>query len=186
MIRPDKSCIRIGQGGVKVIALVQDDRGRPAENSQVTLTVTPVAGPGKAETLPMSPRPGEKLFEAEYKPTRDGRFKLEAVALDAAGQRLGADSQQLIVMPLSAETDRLGRNDALLEMLADKTRGQKVDISGLPDLIDHIVQLMKDRGQLDEPAGASITPLFNFPILFVAFVALLTTEWLLRRQWHLR
>ena len=186
MIRPDKSCIRIGQSGVKVIALVQDDRGRPAENAQVTLTVTPVAGPGKAETLPMSPRTGEKLFEAEYKPTRDGRFTLEAVALDAAAQRLGADSQQLIVMPFSAETDRLGRNDALLEMLADKTRGQKVDISGLPDLIDHIVQRMKDRGQLDEPAGASITPLFNFPILFVAFVALLTAEWLLRRQWHLR
>jgi hypothetical protein len=61
-----------------------------------------------------------------------------------------------------------------------------VDISGLPDLIDKIVQRMKDRGQLDEPAGASITPLFNFPILFVAFVALLTTEWLLRRRWHLR
>ena len=186
MIRPDKSCIRIGQGGVKVIALVQDDRGRPAENSQVTPTVTPVAPPGKAETLPMSPRTGEKLFEAEYKPARDGKFKLEAVAIDAAGQRLGSDAQQLIVMPFSAEADRLGRNDALLEMLAEKTRGQKVDISGLPDLIDHIVQRMKDRGQLDEPAGASITPLFNFPVLFVAFVALLTTEWLLRRQWHLR
>jgi len=186
MIRPDKSFIRIGQGNVKVIALVQDDRGRPAENSQVTLTVTPVSSAGKAETLPMSPRAGEKLFEAEYAPTRDGRFKLEAVAIDAAAQRLGADAQQLIVMPFSAETDRLGRNDALLEMLAEKTRGQKVDISGLPDLIDHIVQRMKDRGQLDEPAAASITPLFNFPVLFVAFVALLTTEWLLRRQWHLR
>jgi len=186
MIRPDKNCIRIGQGTVKVIALVQDDRGRQAENSQVTLTVTPTAGEGKPETLPMSPRTGEKLFEAEYKPTRDGRFKLEAVALDAAGRRLGADAQQLIVMPFSAETDRLGRNDGLLEMLAEKTRGRKVDISGLPDLIDHIVQRMKDRGQLDEPAAASITPLFNFPLLFIAFVVLLTAEWILRRQWHLR
>ncbi len=186
MIRPDRSCIRIGQGKVKIVALVQDDRGRPAENSQVTLTVTPAAGAGKAETLPMSPRTGEKLFEAEYTPTRDGKFKMEAVAMDTAGQRLGADAQQLIVLPFSAETDRLGRNDALLDMLAEKTRGQKVDISGLPDLIDRIVQRMKDRGQLDEPAGASITPLFNFPILFLAFVALLTTEWLLRRQWHMR
>jgi uncharacterized membrane protein len=186
MIRPDKSFIRIGQGGVKVVALVQDDRGRPAENSQVTLTITPAAGAGNPETLPMSPRAGEKLFEAEYTPTRDGRFKLEAVAVDAAAQRLGADSQQLIVMPFSAEADRLGRNDGLLEMLADKTRGRKVDISGLPDLIDSIVRRMKDRGQLDEPAAASITPLFNFPVLFIAFVALLTTEWLLRRQWHLR
>jgi uncharacterized membrane protein len=186
MIRPDKSCIRIGQGNVKVIALVQDDRGRPAQNSQVTLTVTPVAPPGKAETLPMSPRTGEKLFEAEYTPTRDGTFKLEAVAIDDAARRLGEDAQQLVVLPFSAETDRLGRNDALLEMLADKTRGRKLDISGLPDLIDGIVQRLKDRGQLDEPAAASITPLFNFPILFVTFVALLTTEWLLRRQWHLR
>ena len=107
-------------------------------------------------------------------------------ATDAAGQRLGADSQPLIVAELSKEMDRLGRDDALLEMLADKTRGRKVDISALPDLIDQIVQRLAGRGQLNQPEPAAITPLFNFPILFIAFVGLLTGEWLLRRRWHLR
>ena len=186
MIRPDRSFCRVGQGPVKVLAQVQDDRGRPAENAQVMLTATPQTGQGKAEMLPMSPRPGERLFEVDFSPVRDGKYKLEVIATDSAGQRLGADSQPLIVAPLSKETDRLGRDDALLEILADKTRGRKVDISALPDLIDQIVQRMTGRGQLNQPEPATITPLFNFPILFLAFVGLLTTEWLLRKRWHLR
>ena len=186
MIRPDKSFFRVGPGSVKVLAQVQDDKGKPAENAQVMLTATPQDPQGRAETLPLSPRPGERLFEGSYTPARDGKYTLEVTATDAAGRKIGADSQPLIVAAMSKETDRLGRDDALLEMLADKTRGRKVDISALPDLIDQIVRRMTGLGQLHQPQPPTITPLFNFPILFLAFVGLLTTEWLLRRRWHLR
>ena len=186
MIRPDKSFFRLGPGSVKVLAQVQDDRGRPAENAQVTLTATTQGPGGKAETIPMSPRPGERLFEAGFTPARDGKYKLEVTATDATGRQIGADAQPLIVAPMSKETDRLGRDDALLEMLADKTRGRKVDISALPDLLDQIVRRMTGLGKLHKPQPPTITPLFNFPLLFLAFVGLLTTEWLLRRRWHLR
>jgi len=186
MIRPDRSFIRIGQGSVKVLALVQDDRGRPATSAQVTLSVTPPGADKPIDTLPMTARGGERLFEAQYTPVKAGRFMLEASATDATGQKLGSDSQRLIVMPFSAESDRLGRNDALLESLAEKTGGRKVDLPALPDLIDSIVENLAARGKIEPHHQASITPLFNFPLLFILFVALLTTEWLLRRQWHLR
>ena len=170
---------------VNLPVLVLNQSYEPLNVCQVRRAVVLVYQ-GKAEMLPMSPRPGERLFEVDFSPVRDGKYKLEVIATDSAGQRLGADSQPLIVAPLSKETDRLGRDDALLEILADKTRGRKVDISALPDLIDQIVQRMTGRGQLNQPEPATITPLFNFPILFLAFVGLLTTEWLLRKRWHLR
>jgi hypothetical protein len=89
-------------------------------------------------------------------------------------------------VPFSKEMDRLGRNDALLQLLADRTDGRKVDISGLPDLIDQIVQRQKAKTGGDKADEGDVVKLFNFPALFLAFVALLTCEWLLRRRWHLR
>ncbi|MGB2822146.1 MAG: glutamine amidotransferase, partial [Phycisphaerae bacterium] len=186
VMRLDRTYQRIGQGPVKVLARVQDEKGRPADNAQVSCTVTPADGKGKAENLSLSPRMGDRLFETEYRPPGEGKYKLEVAALDSAGSRLGSDQQDLIVVPYSKEMDRLARNDALLELVADKTDGRKVEISGLPDLIDQIVQRQKAKGKLDAADQAEVYPLFDFTTLFIIFIALLTGEWLLRRRWNLR
>jgi uncharacterized membrane protein len=186
VMRLDKTYVRAGQGPVKVLARVQDEKGRPAENAVITCTVAPADGKGKPETLSLSPRVGDRLFEGEFRPQREAKYKLQVAASDAAGAKLGADEQTLIVVPFSKEMDRLGRNDALLQLLADRTDGRKVDISGLPDLIDQIVQRQKAKTGGDKADEGDVVKLFNFPALFLAFVALLTCEWLLRRRWHLR
>ena len=186
VMRLDRTYLRVGQSDMKVLARVQDDKGRPAESAQVSCTLTPLDGGGKAETLPLSPRMGDRLFEGEARPVKEGKYKVEVIALDSAGARLGSDAQQITVVPYSKEMDRLGRNDALLQLLADRTDGRKVDISGLPDLIDQIVQRQKAKGRLDDTEQAEVFRLFNFPALFGAFIVLLTLEWLLRRRWHLR
>jgi len=185
VMRLDKTYLRAGQGPVKVLARVQDEKGRPAESAQVACTVTALDGKSKPEAITLTPRMGDRLFEAEFRPQREAKYKLQVTALDAAGARLGTDEQALAVVPFSKETDRLGRNDALLQLLADRTDGRKVDISGLPDLIDQIVQRQKAKSGPDTRDEGSVIKLHNSTILFLAFVALLTGEWLLRRRWHL-
>jgi uncharacterized membrane protein len=186
VMRLDKTYQRVGQGPVKVLARVQDEKGRLAEDAQVSCTVTPIDGKGKPESLPLSPRMGDRLFEAECRPPGEGRYRIEVAALDSAGSRLGSDQQELIVVPYSKEMDRLARNDALLELVADRTDGRKVEISGLPDLIDQIVQRQKAKGKPDAADEAEVYRLFDFTTLFIIFIALLTGEWLLRRRWNLR
>jgi uncharacterized membrane protein len=186
VIRLDRTYLRVGQGPVKVLARVQDDKGRPADSAQVSCTLTPLAGEAKAETMPMSPRMGDRLFEAELRPPREGKYKVAVAALDGAGSPLGGDEQALLVVPYSKEMDRLGRNDGLLQLLADRSDGRRVELAGLPDLIDQIVRRQRDKGSLDEAPEGEVYRLFDFPLLFFAFVVLLTGEWLLRRHWHLR
>ena len=186
VMRLDKTYLRVGQGPVKLLARVQDDKGRPPDSAQVSCTLTPLDGAATPETLPLSPRMGDRLFEAELRPPREGKYKVAVTALDAAGSSLGSDEQTLLVVPFSKEMERLGRNDGLLQLIADRTDGRKADISGLPDLIDQIVQRQKAKGKLDAGEQAEVYPLFDFPLLFFVFIALLTGEWLLRRHWHLR
>jgi len=186
VMRLDKTYQRIGQGPVKILARVQDEKGRPPDNAQVSCTITPADGKSKAETLSLSPRLGDRLFETSFRPPREATYKIEVTAVDAAGSALGSDRQDLMVVPYSKEMDRLARNDALLQLVADKTDGRKVDISGLPDLIDQIVQRQKAKGTLDAGDEADVYPLFDFTTLFIVFIVLLTGEWLLRRRWNLR
>ncbi|MCD6303677.1 MAG: hypothetical protein J7M21_01800, partial [Planctomycetes bacterium] len=185
-MRLDKTYVRIGQGPVKVLARVQDEKGRPAADAQVACSAVPLGG-GKAENFTLSPRMGDRLFQGEFRPSRPGKYTLKVTALDSAGAALGTDELTLTVAAFSKETDRLARNDALLQLLADRTDGRKVDIAGLPDLVDQIIRRQQARARLDgRAAEGRIVRLFDFPLLFVAFVALLTGEWILRRRWHLR
>ncbi len=186
VIRPARTHVRVGQEPVEVLARVQDEKGRPADNAQVSLTITPEGRSGEAETIPMSPRMGDRLYRAEFRPRREGTVRLEASALDSAGARLGSDAQDVQVVPFSKETDRLARNDGLLELLAERTDGRMVTISGLPDLVDQILQRRRAKGDVGDVDRAEVVRLYHFPLLFVAFIALVTGEWLLRRRWHLR
>jgi hypothetical protein len=90
----------------------------------------------------------------------------------------------LTVAPHSAEMDQLARNESLLQTIADQTRGRYADLAGLPEIVDQIIDRQKGR-----MAGVPKTDsyrLYDFTVLFLVFVALLTGEWLLRRHWQLQ
>jgi hypothetical protein len=84
---------------------------------------------------------------------------------------------------LTTEMDTLARNEATLRMIAARTGGRYADVSGLPEVIDQIIDRQKALAA-PAPKGA-IRQLYNFPLLFLVFVGLLTGEWLLRRNWQL-
>jgi uncharacterized membrane protein len=186
VLRLDRTYVRAGDDPVKILCRVQDDKGRPADNAQVSVEIAPAAGGAKGDALPLSPRMGDRLFEGEHRPSKEGTYRVTATARDAAGAALGSDELTLTVAAYSTETDRLARNDALMQLVADRSAGRAVDLAALPDLIDQIARRAKSRAGAPGGREGRIVTLHNFTFLFLAFVTLLTAEWLLRRQWHLR
>ena len=83
-----------------------------------------------------------------------------------------------------AEMQTLARNDRLLRQIAERTGGQYDNVAGLPDLVDEI--LAAYRRVAGEPVKPHLARMYNFPLLFVIFVAAVTAEWVLRRRWQLR
>ena len=167
---------------VNLLVRVQDAKGLAPQSAQVTVAVTDAAGAVAKEEIPMSSN-GRGVFDGLYRPKKDGLFKLTAVAVDEAKGFLGSDELPLRVDQHLLEMDRLSRSDVALQLIAAKSGGMYADLSGLPDLIDRIVERQKSHATAAAPA--QVVYLYNFTLLFVAFAAFLTGEWLLRRSWQL-
>lgn len=186
VMRLDRQYTRVGSS-VRIVARVRDERARTPRTANVSATVGPADGRGSVETVPLSYRPGSELFEADFTPKRQGRFVVAVLATDGQGALIGGEGPArqlpLVVAPQSAETERLARNDALLQQIADRSGGRFVRLSALPDLVDRLIE----RGKVLAGPVPQVTiyRLYNFVVLFVAFAVLITAEWLLRRNWQL-
>ena len=186
LLRLDRSYLKTGDD-LRITARVQDAKGRATASAQVNCAIQPVAGARGDETgpesVPLAPTMAGGIFRGQFRTHKEGKYLVKVTATDEGGNKIGDDALGLTVAPHSKEMDRLARQDVTLQLLADRSDGRFRDLAALPDLLDYIVKLQKDRvGLALEPR---LVPLFNFPLLFLAFVALLTTEWMLRRSWQL-
>ncbi len=182
VLRMDSPYVQAGKG-VRVLVRVQDDKGRASDTANVLCSLTP-AGGGEAESFNMVSRKSGGMFEVNLERLKEGKYVLRADARNQENQSLGFDEMNLIVAPHSAELDQLARNESLLQTISEQTRGRYADIAGLPEIIDQIIDRQKGR-----MAGIPKTDsyrLYDFTLLFLVFVALLTGEWLLRRRWQLQ
>ncbi|MBL7132531.1 MAG: hypothetical protein ISS78_00400 [Phycisphaerae bacterium] len=179
--RLDRSYMLVNQS-VTIRARVQDQKGLPGQTSQVTCTIAPADKAAKGHDLPLGNR-GGGLFDAEFTPKRSGKFRLTISAVDPTGQKLGTDELSLTVAPYLAEAERLARNTNLLRAIAVVSEGRYADLAGLPEIIDQIIDRHK---KLAAPLPPPETyRLYNFWLLFLAFAAFMTGEWMLRRNWQL-
>ena len=182
LLRLEKSYCRLGRG-VKISAFVQGVAGQPSSDAQVVCKVRPVKNSQPAASVTLLPAAGPGVYSARFSPSSPGDFLLELTARDAAGKLLGRDELPLKVFPRSKELEDVARNDALLAQLAKASTGQLAELAALPDVLDIVIAR---AGKIAKPsARPTATRLYNFPILFVLFVALLTAEWLLRRKWQM-
>ena len=173
---------------VRLRAVVHGVENAQAGQAEVNLTVLDHRGNIVANTQLM-PTQDAGTYETLYRPEKAGRFKLQVLAVDKAGKELGRDELPLTVATHTAETDRTARDRKTLTAIADETGGQNADIKQLPELVDSII----DRHKKANPTPPlRIVKLFyffgdnsGFTALFLALVALLTTEWMLRRRWQL-
>ena len=182
MARLDKEYVELGEE-VKLTGQVKDASGLAAVQASAVATLNDDPNnPGEEVKLMATAVAG--VYEAAHRPKRSGKFTVTVSATDSAGAALGKDQLALAVAPHSKENEQLARDSASLRAIADRYHGRYTELSALPDVVDEIIQ----QSQLHR---APSTPtrqidLYNFTLLFLVFVGLLTAEWLLRRNWQLR
>ena len=188
LARIDNACIRQGEE-LKITAQVKGDDAQPDRDASVTAVLQPEqpkeGGPA-SQQVALSPSASDGIYEASCRPAGSGKYAVIITATDKQGKTLGTDRLRLVVAPRSNEMDRLARDDALLQYIADAhDRGGKYsELSALPDVVD---KLIREKQALMSPAPpAKQYSLYNFTMLFMLFVSLLTAEWILRRNWQLQ
>ena len=127
---------------------------------------------------------GDGLYQAKHSPARSGAFTVTFAAADKAGAPLGEDKLSVTVAPRSAETDQLARDAKTLQAIAAASNGRYADLAELPAIVNELIG--RRRAALAPAIPARRYSLYNFAVLFLVFVALLTAEWLLRRRWQLQ
>ena len=190
VLRTSSPCLR-AQDELSIGALVQDRQGRPALASgaagkglAVRCRIARADGIGEKQTLDLDPTGEPGVFAGKWSAAREGSWRLELSAVDEAGP-LGADELPLFVTGPLPEMDNLARDERTLRRLADAKEGRLVELNELEALVTALIERGKQVAAPPDKAGG-IHRLYHFPALFLAFVATITCEWLLRRRWQLR
>ena len=189
MLRLDRTYLERG-GTVAVSAMVLDQREQGASEMKVFAHIIP----DDATQAPRDPEPMVLASDALYRvsnnwlqnnlPT-EGGYTIKITARDAANTELASDEIKVTMAPHLREMDRVDCDTAALDEMASRSGGIFRDSIRLPELLD---EMQRRRNLIDAGSGRRNldTPLYNFPMLFIAFAGLLTTEWLLRRKWQLQ
>ncbi|MBL7220518.1 MAG: hypothetical protein ISS69_10420 [Phycisphaerae bacterium] len=184
VLRMDRSYAEAGQP-TKFSARVLDAGNKTDSTATVSCLVTPITGDGTKRNLALVYKAGTGLFEYDaFHMGLAGKYKVAVTAVDnRTSKTIGSDEMTLTVEAHSQETDRLSLNAILLGRVAGAHNGQYAELPGLNDAITQLIS----RGQALAGEGPAITThrLYNFTLLFLVFVGLLTTEWILRRNWQL-
>ncbi|HTW21950.1 MAG TPA: glutamine amidotransferase [Candidatus Baltobacteraceae bacterium] len=162
-------------GHVKLSADVRDKQYLPAPDATVEAHVL---GPGGlAATIEMTPVPDAPgTFQADWNAEKPGSYLTEVIA-QRGGQEIGRDVLTFQRMDGVAENFHTEQNRDLLEKLAQQTGGNYWKPDELPKLPGEIAY---------SEAGITVRdtkPLWDMPAIFLLILALLFTEWLLRRKW---
>jgi hypothetical protein len=162
-------------GRIKFTAQVRDVDYLPAPDATVQAHVM---GPGGlAATVDMTPAPDSPgTFQADWNADQPGSYLAEIVA-QRGGQDIGRDVVTFERMDGVAENFHTGQNRALLEQLASETGGSYWRPQNLSKLASEIPY---------SQAGITVRdtkPLWTLPAVFLVILALLFSEWLLRRKW---
>jgi hypothetical protein len=182
ILRLDRTYAYLGEGQIAITTRVRDKEGQPAGGAQASVTVTPEGG-GKTERIPLAATAAPGVLKASWRPSKEGHYTIQLSAKDSRGAALGTDKLGVRIIRQNTELQHLACDDKFMRELARVSGGIFGEIDSLPDLLDRIQQQHQGNRREVKP---QMYRLFNFPALFLLFVALLTVEWLLRRYWQLQ
>jgi len=164
-------------GQVQLYAHLLDDRYEPIMQSGFQVRVIPLdaagAPPQSVALGPDAAHPG--LYEGYFSPTRAGRYRVESSSADGALSNT-TEFQVTDVEPEMANTDmQLGRLRRIAEMSGGKCLSmvQLEQLSSLLDLEPH------------ETTVTAEVPLWDNAWIMLLLVALMGTEWIVRRRYDL-
>jgi hypothetical protein len=162
---------------VSVTVRRQPRPGTDLSASEPTAEVLDPSGKALALNLKGDSAEPDKLT-GEFYPSAGGRYEVSA-SLAAAGKPLANQTAEFLVHGGDLELADTGTNPGNLLALAEVTGGVYLDIDNADELAGKIAR--KER----RTARVLRTEYWNSPWLFVAFLGLVTGEWLLRRRNHL-
>ena len=164
-------------GQAQLYAHVLDDRFEPVMQAGFDITVTPVDGANaRAQSVMLRPAAGNPgLYEGFFSPPSPGRFRVEANEGDRALSNT-TEFQVADVEPELANTDmQIESLRRIAELSGGKCLGVR-EISELPALLDRVPR---------EESYTVETPLWDNAWIMLLLIALMGTEWIVRRRYDL-
>ncbi len=156
---------------------VRDAAFAPQDDAAVQIDIQPPS-PAKPSTLIAEPsirEPGR--FDADYYPGDNaGGYRIKAIVKDADGHPLGEKNAGFVLNPMAEEMAVLAPNRAFMQRVAEDTGGQLLalrDIAQLADLLPKLQMPSTER---------KAVPLWHNAWWLGSILALLITEWILRRR----
>lgn len=163
---------------VLISAVVRDEKGEGALDAKV---IAKIRGPsGRSIEVPLSLAAGSAgHYEGRFAPALAGGYE---IVVETKLGELALESEKLSIevgRPY-LEFENLDLNEKLLAEIANETGGRYVHITTAGSLIDQLDRSERKRQVRFETPLAVPLPLWIF------FVGVLTTEWVLRRRFQLR
>lgn len=154
---------------------------QPLDNARVELTIKRIGDSSSATnatnvvklTAEAAAEPG--VYDVTYIAREAGAYRVDATVSDAAGAEIGRTSAGWASDPAAEEFRSLRPNRALLESLAKRTGGERIEPSKLESFAK---QLPGRKAPITESAAL---PIWHTPFMFLFALACFVTEWGVRR-----
>lgn len=164
--------------------LVRDERFRPVSDASIELVVRDGRGRDDVITATLADA-ARGRYTAIWQPTDRGLFHVTAKVVRPGTARSGVASsitatRDLLSGGADLETADPRVHADVLARLAERTGGQVGRIDDLASLARAL------DARADSASTVTVRELWHGPWTFVLVVALLGTEWMLRRRWGLR
>jgi uncharacterized membrane protein len=163
--------------GVRISAVVRDDKGEGTANATV---VAKVKTPGDPEDVPLTVVPGPVgHYGGTLQPKLAGRY--EIVVESRVGQlTVAAEKLVVEVGRPNLEFEKLDMDEKTLSRIASDSGGRYRHISVANSLIEQLDRTQQQKKVLTE------WRLYHPPWFWGLFVVVLSLEWILRRRFQLR
>lgn len=163
---------------IHISAIVRGKEGQGVNDAKVVANVGGPAGQPKQVTLSVIPGPSGH-YDGVIEPRSAGAYE---VVVEARIGELSLKSDKIAVQVgrPNLEFERLDLDEKMLERIASDTGGRYVPLSTADHLIDQLDRTQQKKTEYVEQQ------LYWPPGFWALFVAVLTTEWILRRKYQLR
>ncbi|MFZ5831320.1 MAG: glutamine amidotransferase [Planctomycetota bacterium] len=163
---------------VQLAAIVRNQEGQGAADASV---VARVQGPiGRPEEVTLTAVPGPSgHYSGAFEPKAAGSYEV-VIEAKVGDQTVESEKLAVEVGRPNLEFEKLDLDEQMLSQIAADTGGRYLHITAADHLIDQLDRTARKRREYFE------TELYWPPAFWTLFVAVITTEWLLRRRYQLR
>lgn len=161
---------------VRVTAYIYDESYTPVDNAELRSQVQIPGSPTETGGIDLKfAADGNGRYTAEFTPGRDGHYKIQTEAYHA-GRLLGESSAEFMVQTTALEFRDTQLKEDLLRDLADVSGGSYRHLRNTSDLSSAIKEVSDSYVSIRERR------LWDNAIMLMLAVALLGTEWLIRKR----